>query len=262
MALDPKPSSPRTILITGAGSGIGRETARLFASRGWRVAAVDVNAGALAALVVDAGGSITPIVGDVSTRAGADAVVAAATSMTGGTLDCLFNCAGLLEMGPHHTIPRARIDSLIAVNVNGVLNCIDAALPALEATPGAHIVNMSSASAEYGTPELAAYSASKFFVRGLTEALNIEFEPLGIQVSAILVAYVRTPMVTDAQVQAASVAKSGVNVEPTAVAEIVWRAAHGDKVLWRVGRAAVLMHVLVRVLGPWVRGLYKKSSGY
>jgi NAD(P)-dependent dehydrogenase (short-subunit alcohol dehydrogenase family) len=152
----------KTILVTGAGSGIGRATARLFAARGWRIAAVDVNAAALDSLAVEIGPLVVKIVGDVSTREGADAVVAAATAVTGGGLDCLFNCAGLLEMGPHHSIPRARIDRLIAVNVNGVVNCIDAALPALRATPDACIVNMSSVSAEYGTPDLAAYSASKF----------------------------------------------------------------------------------------------------
>ena len=93
-------SALKTILVTGAASGIGRATTKLFASRGWRVVA-------------------------------ASAILAPAVAATGGTLDCLFNCAGLLEMGPHYSIPPKRVDHMLAVNINGVVNCIDAALPAL-----------------------------------------------------------------------------------------------------------------------------------
>lgn len=192
--------SPPSILITGAASGIGRATALLFAERGWRVLACDRHATALQAVASRGGAAIVPFVGDVSTREGAAALVEAAVHAAGGRLNCLFNCAGLLAMGPHPTIDPQRVDALMAVNVNGVVHCIDAALPALQATPGAHIVNMSSTSAEYGTPDLAVYSASKFFVRGLTEALNIEFAPLGIHVSSVVVAYVQTPMVQQAAV--------------------------------------------------------------
>lgn len=252
----------KTILITGAASGIGRKTAQLFVARGWNVAAVDVNSDALDQLAVVLGSRITPIVSDVRSREGAQAMVDAAIATTGGTLDCLFNCAGLLEMGPHIGIDPDRIDRMLAVNINGVVNCIDAAYPALASTPGAHIVNMSSTSAEYGTPDHAVYSASKFFVRGLTEALNIEFESADIQVSAILVAYVQTPMVNAAQTKAASVDKLGVKVTPEAVAEMVWQATHGNKVMWRVGTDATLLNLAVRVLGGRVRGLYKRLNGY
>jgi short-subunit dehydrogenase len=181
---------------------------------------------------------------------------------TGGTLDCLFNCAGLLEMGPHYSIPPKRVDHMLAVNINGVVNCIDAALPALRATSGAHIVNMSSAAAEYGMPDLAAYSASKFFVRGFTEALNIELEPLGIQVSAVLAAYVRTPMVTEAKVKAKSLTEASIRVGPEQVAEAVWKAAHGSKVLWRVGSDAFALNAASRIFGTSVRRFYKRISGY
>ena len=80
------------------------------------------------------------IVGDVGTRDSASAILASAVTATGGTLDCLFNCVGLLEMGPHYSIPPERVDHMLAVNVNGVVNCIDAALPTLRAKSSAHIV--------------------------------------------------------------------------------------------------------------------------
>lgn len=255
-------SKQKSILVTGAASGIGRETTHLFASRGWQVVAVDVNAEALKTLVSELGDSVTPIVGDVRTREGAKAIVNAATAQSGGTLDCLFNCAGLLEMGPHIEVPPAKIDRLIDVNIKGVTYCIDAAFAALAATPGSHIINMSSTSAEYGAPDHAMYSASKFFVRGLTEALNIEFEHHDIQVSAILVAYVQTPMVNDAQTKAAAVKKLGVKIKPQDVAETVWKAAHGNKVLWRIGVDAIALNIAVRLLGSSIRGIYKKLSSY
>ncbi len=252
----------KTLLVTGAASGIGRRTATLFVARGWRVAAADVDASALAQLASELGANLLPIAGDVRTRDGAQAIVDAATRASGGTLDGLFNCAGLLEMGPHHRIAPERIDRLIDVNVRGVLYCIDAAYAALARTPGAHIISMSSTSAEYGTPDHAVYSASKFFVRGLTEALNIEFEPAGIQVSAVLVAYVRTPMVEAASVMARTVDTLGVKITPEAVAETVWKAAHGQRVLWRVGADAVALNLVVRLLGSHARAVYKRLMGY
>lgn len=252
----------KTILVTGAASGIGRATALHFAARGWRVVACDIDAAGLGRLAPELGAHGRVVIGDVRSLEGATAMVAAATQASGGTLDCLFNSAGVINMGPHHSIPVDRTNLLIDVNVKGVVHCIDAAYSALARTPGAHIVNMSSTSAEYGTPDHAVYSASKFFVRGLTEALNIEFEPAGINVSAVLVAYVRTPLVLDAPVQARTVERLGVKVSPEQVAETVWRAAHGRRVLWRVGVDAHLLNLVVRLLGTRSRAVYRRLMGY
>lgn len=255
--------SGKSILITGAGSGIGRETARLFANRGWLVGAVDVATDAIAALAAEfPAGAIVPIVADVRTADGARAMVDALLAHTGGTLDVLFNCAGILRMGPFETIPPEDQRLTVDVNVTGVLAGLDAAFPALKRTPGAHVVSMSSTSAEYGTPDLAVYSASKFFVRGLTEALNIEWARHDINVSALLVAYVRTPMVLDASVKAKSVTTLGVKVTPQRVAESVWKAAHSNGSLHRVGIDAVVLDVVVRLLGRRVRGVYRMLTGY
>jgi NAD(P)-dependent dehydrogenase (short-subunit alcohol dehydrogenase family) len=255
-------AAPRSILVTGAASGIGRATTLLFAERGWRVLACDRHPQALQEVANAGGAAVHAIVGDLGTREGARAMVQAAVDAAGGRLDCLFNCAGLLAMGPHASIDPRRIDELIDVNAKGVVHCIDAALPALRATPGAHIVTMCSTSAEYGTPDLAVYSATKFFVRGLTEALNIEFEPLGIQVSAVLVSFVKTPMVTAADVKARSIDIIGVKADAQSVARTVWRAAHGNRTLWRVGKEAVAMGWAVRLLGGGARFLMRRVSGY
>ena len=251
--------SGRAIFITGAGAGIGAETARLFARNGWLVGASDVDAAALAALERELGAErVGTHVADVRDRASVAAALAAFMRRTGGRLDALFANAGVLFMGPHETITEAQKNLLVDVNVKGVINTIDAGFEYLKGTPGAHVVAMSSTSAEYGSPEHAVYSATKFFVRGLTEALNIEFRAHGIQVSAVYVAYVQTGMVFDAKVKPASIERLGVKVTPQQVASTVWKAVHGDRVHWRVGFDARLINFAVRLLGSGVAPVYRR----
>lgn len=249
----------RAIFITGAGAGIGAETARLFARNGWLVGASDVDAAALAALERELGAErVSTHVADVRDRASVAAALAAFMRRTGGRLDALFANAGVLFMGPHETITEAQKNLLVDVNVKGVINTIDAGFEYLKGTPGAHVVAMSSTSAEYGSPEHAVYSATKFFVRGLTEALNIEFRAHGIQVSAVYVAYVQTGMVFDAKVKPASIERLGVKVTPQQVAATVWKAVHGSRVHWRVGLDARLINLAVRLLGGGVAPVYRR----
>ena len=179
---------------------------------------------------------------------------------TGGRLDALFANAGVLFMGPDETITPAQKDLLVDVNVKGVIHTVDAGFPFLARTPGAHLVAMASTSAEYGSPEHAVYSATKFFVRGLTEALNIEYRAHDIQVSAIYVAYVQTGMVFNAPVQPASIERLGVKVPPQRVAATVWKAVHGNRAHWRVGMDARLVNFAVRLLGSAVAPIYRRIT--
>jgi NADP-dependent 3-hydroxy acid dehydrogenase YdfG len=249
---------PQSIFITGAAAGIGAETARLFARNGWRVGASDVNAVALESLQRELGAervSLHPA--DVRDRAAIEAALRDFTARTGGRLDALFANAGVLFMGPDETIAPAQKDLLVDVNVKGVIHAIDAGFPFLARTPGAHVVAMASTSAEYGSPQHAVYGATKFFVRGLTEALNIEYRDHGIQVSAIYVAYVQTGMVFDAKVKPASIERLGVKIPPQRVAATVWKAVHGDRVHWRVGFDARMINLAVRLLGAGVAPIYR-----
>jgi len=252
-------SDAKSIFITGAGAGIGAETARLFARNGWFVGASDVNEMALEALRRELGGERVSLhVCDVRDRVSVAAAVRDFAARTNGRLDTVFANAGVLFMGPDETITPAQKDLLVDVNVKGVIHTIDAAFPFLKETPAAHVVAMASTSAEYGSPQHAVYGATKFFVRGLTEALNIECRAHDIQVSAIYVAYVQTGMVFDAAVKPASIDRLGVKIPPRRVAQAVWKAAHGNRVHWRVGLDAQLINFAVRLLGAGVAPIYAR----
>lgn len=255
--------STSCILITGAGSGIGRATAALFAARGWTVGAFDVDDEALAGLSGPAGDQriFTQHV-NVAEPDSVEAGFAAFGERTGQRLDVLFNCAGILEIGPFESVSLQRHAQIIDVNFKGLMHCTRVAFPFLQRTPGAQVINMSSASAGYGTPDLATYSATKFAVRGLTEALNIEWARHGILVCDIMPPYVDTPMVRNAH-HTASLDRMGVNLTPETVAEAVWSAVGSRRVHHLVGRQYRLMSALLSLFPASLnRRLVRTLTGY
>ena len=173
----------RSIFVTGAAAGIGRATAVLFARRGWLVGLYDVDEAGLARVAAEIGESAT-VRGrlDVADPRAFEPAIAAFGDRTGGRMDVLFNCAGILRMGAFDAIPIAEYERQVAINVLGPIYGIRAALPLLARGERPAIVTMSSASAQYGVPEMAVYSATKFFVRGLTEALELELSARGVRV--------------------------------------------------------------------------------
>ncbi len=242
-----------SIIITGAASGIGRATAELFHNKGWTVGLADMDAVGLERLhaTMDKNRSCT-LQMNVTDEESVKGAFEKFKAFQGSTLDVMFNCAGILRMGDNESISLQDQHRILQINVNGILNCNHYALPMLKRSQQAHIVSMSSASAVYGIPQLAVYSASKHAVRALTESLNIELESQGIVVSDIMVPYVKTPMVQQASKQAASVEKNGVKVTAEDVARAVWKAAHGNKVHWQVSPAMYLL-TLVNWLLPFNR---------
>nr|WP_240393965.1 SDR family NAD(P)-dependent oxidoreductase [Corynebacterium lactis] len=113
-----------------------------------------------------------------------------------GRLDVLINNAGILYGTPFEEGSFEQDSALVDVNVKGVLFGSRAALPYLKSSRG-QLVNICSASAIYGTPDMATYSATKFAVRGITEALEVEWEPFGIDVKAVWPLYAATGMLDD-----------------------------------------------------------------
>ncbi|RVW09980.1 SDR family oxidoreductase [Prescottella agglutinans] len=185
-----------TVFITGAAAGIGRATALAFAARGCVVGAYDVDDEGLASLreeIVARGGRARTGLLDVTDLDGWRARLAEFT--TDGRLDVLVNNAGVLSSGPFEDIPVDAHRRMLDINVGGTINGLLAAFPYLKRTPGAQVVNLGSASAIYGQPELATYGATKFAVRGLTEALDLEWSAHDIRVIDMWPLFVRTGMV-------------------------------------------------------------------
>lgn len=230
----------KSILVTGAASGIGLAAAQRFAAQGWRVGMADVNMEALRRQASMVEGQVETLAMDV-TDAGSVERALATFCRDGQSLDVLLNSAGILEMRCFGETPLQRLQQIVDVNLMGVIHCIHAALPHLSKTSKmARVITMGSASGIYGIPEEAVYSATKFAVRGLTEALNIELEGQNVWVCDVMVAYVKTPMIEQAERVAKSVDLLGFSALPEEVAEVIWQAANEQRVHWHVGGADVM----------------------
>jgi Short-chain alcohol dehydrogenase of unknown specificity len=258
----------KAIFITGGGSGIGRATARHFAERGWFVGLADVNAQGIdetAAHLPE--GAASRHIMDVRDRDQWQKALADFAAASEGRLDVLFNNAGIGTGGPFIDMPPAEADRLIAINFGGVVNGIYSALPLLRATPGSTILNTGSASGFYGVAGLALYSATKFAVRGLTEALEIEFAKYGIKVCSLMPGFIDTPLLdqvsADSNEPARSrLAASGFEIVPVErVAEAAWEAVHGSRVHVTVGKMARRLSRLARFFPGLIAKQSKKMDG-
>ena len=253
----------KTIFITGAASGIGAATARKFHAQGWFVGLYDLNPAPLAELQRSLGTENSCFMAlDVRDREAVAAAMDHFGAHSGGRMNLLFNCAGIIGIGPFEDLRLEDHLRTAEVNFQGVLNCTFLAFPLLKATPGARVVSMSSASARYGTPDFASYSASKFAVRGLTEALNIEWRRHGIVVSDIMPPFVNTPMIQNGPASK-SFERMGIRLRPEQVAEVVWKAARGNKVHYPVGLQFKLLNALSAVSPDWLtRRVMRWIGGY
>jgi NAD(P)-dependent dehydrogenase (short-subunit alcohol dehydrogenase family) len=171
---------------------------------------------------------------DVADRADYAAALKAFGEKTGGTMDVLFNNAGIGRGGPFADQPWEDVMALVNVNFVGVLNGIHLALPLLKATKNSLCFTTSSSSATYGMANIAVYSATKHAVKGLTEALAIEFKPFGIRAADTLPGLIDTPILPDEAKTRAPADGMFRLIQPTEVAEAVWAAYTTDKIHWYV----------------------------
>jgi NAD(P)-dependent dehydrogenase (short-subunit alcohol dehydrogenase family) len=235
----------QAIFITGAASGIGRAMAQKFAAEGWFCGLADVNEAGLAetAALLPSGQSFVVRL-DVREPAAWSSALAAFDTASQGGFCVLANNAGIARGGPFEAVSAADHDQLIDINFRGVVNGCQAALPFLKGKPGAAILNTGSASGIYGAAGLAVYSATKFAVRGLTEALDLEFAPIGIKVRSIMPSFIDTPLLAVGISGSNRTARDGVvgmGLEFTpveVVAERAFAALQGDKVHTLVGKTA------------------------
>jgi NAD(P)-dependent dehydrogenase (short-subunit alcohol dehydrogenase family) len=223
----------KNILITGAASGIGKATAIFFKRKGWQVGLLDKDGQALQALSVQLSGAWFKAL-DVTDYDAVQDAVSDFALLNQGKLNALFNCAGVLHMGCFEKLSPQQHQQTFAINVEGLSNVVYAAFPFLRDTPRARVINMSSAAAVYGTPHLASYSASKFAVRGLTEALNLEWRAYDIWVCDLMPAFVKTPS-TNQVVVAPVVQRLGVDLIAEDIALAAWNTINSYKVHHTVG---------------------------
>ncbi len=184
----------RAAIISGASSGIGAATARAPGREGMRLVLCARRADRLTEVASEAralGGQAIVVPGDVRDRASIDDLIAR-TLAEYGQIDVLFNNAGLGRLGWLEQIDPADVRLQIDVNLLGAIDAAQAVLPHMLRRRGGHIINMGSLAGLIASPAYAAYAATKFGLRGFTEALHREVAPWGVQVSGVYPAGVET----------------------------------------------------------------------
>lgn len=184
----------KRILLTGAAGGIGRLLSRLLVARGARLGLVDRDQAAVTALAKDfAASHILALSGDITREADRAGIVARMHEAFGG-MDLLINLAGILDFKRFQESDPAMIQRILQVNVEAPMQLARAVLPQMIAQGGGRIVNVGSMFGSIGFPGFAVYSASKFALRGFSQALRRELAGTGVGVTYISPRAVKTPL--------------------------------------------------------------------
>ncbi|MDE2435442.1 MAG: SDR family oxidoreductase [Sphingomonadales bacterium] len=254
----------KAMFITGGGSGIGRAVAQRFGREGWFVGIADINEGGAretAAMLPTGASSVHKL--DVRDRHAWDEALAAFAAAAGGRIDAVFNNAGIPLGGNLADNTPAEIERCLDINLKGVLFGAQAAYPWLKASaPGSCLLNTASAAGIYGTPGASVYSATKFGVRALTEALDGEWAGGGIKVASLMPAFIDTPLLDHTANQGSNqgirqnVTEAGLEITPVGeVADAAWNAVHGKALHTRVGKTAHRLAFAAR----WLPGKLRKE---
>jgi len=189
----------KVAIITGAGSGIGRAAAIMFAREGAKVVAADWQEGGgqkTAELIKQRGGEAIFVKTDVSRAGDAEKLIKQSLKKF-GRVDILFNNAGIVAMGALHETPEEEWDKIINVNLKGVFLCSKAVIPQMLKQGKGKIVNTSSIAGLIGFDQLGAYCASKGGIIALTREMALEYGPKKINVNCIAPGVIKTAMTKD-----------------------------------------------------------------
>ncbi|MGI5530611.1 SDR family NAD(P)-dependent oxidoreductase [Streptomyces syringium] len=226
--------SSRVVAVTGAGTGIGRATARAFAAEGARVVAIGRRAEPLKETA--AGDErITPLAADITAEDGPERIVRAVLE-THGRLDVLVNNAGIVRGGPLGTLTPETITAQLATNLIAPVLLTQAALPLLE-TAGGVIVNVSTSVGQRAWPGSSLYAATKTALELLTRSWAVELAPRGIRVAAVAPGAIDTPI------------GEHQGLTPEAMAAVrEWQLAHTP--LGRIGRPEEVAWAITQLASP------------
>jgi len=246
----------KIVVITGAGSGIGRATALAFAKQGARIAACDIDQARLDGLATALGERALLVRKvDVADRAQVQAFADEVHAQVSAA-DVIVNNAGVAIGGTFLETSLDDWDWLLGINVKGVVHGCHYFIPKMVARgQGGHVVNISSILGIYAAPNVAAYVASKFAVRGLSQSLRTELEPHKIGVTAICPGMINTQIVADGRMNAhitdlkskvmATFARRGA--PPEIVAREILAAVRTNPAVRAVGRDAMVIAALARM---------------
>lgn len=255
----------RTVVLTGAGSGIGRELALLCARRGAHLALCDIDEQGLAetaASIQALGCEVVTQRVDVAEAAEMDAFARVARDRFGAA-DLLVNNAGVGLVGGFLDTGLKDWDWLVSINLMGVVHGCSAFLPAMVERGGGHLVNLSSAAGVLANPQLSAYSATKFAVFGLSETLRLEMRPHGIGMTVVCPGVINTNITTSTPIRGGGDAdrrrermvaiyrKRGYTAER--VARNILRAVDRNKSVAPIAAEAHLSYWLSRMAPPAAR---------
>jgi NAD(P)-dependent dehydrogenase (short-subunit alcohol dehydrogenase family) len=222
------------VVVTGAGTGIGRATARAFAAEGAHVLAIGRRAEPLHETAAGHG-PITPLAADITADGEPERIVRAVMEVH-GRLDVLVNNAGIVRSGTLGALTQETIESQVATNLIAPILLAQAALPALERSGGI-IVNVSTSVGQRGWPGSSVYAATKTALETLTRSWAVELAPRGVRVVAVAPGAIDTPIGRH----------QGLTPERmTAVRE--WQLAHTP--LGRIGRPEEIAWAITQLAAP------------
>ncbi|MEW4448592.1 SDR family oxidoreductase [Qipengyuania sp. JC766] len=259
----------KAIFITGGASGIGRAIARKFANEGWFVGLGDVDASGMAETERLLGSSdCFSLRFDVRDRAEWDGALDAFSKAAGDRIDVVANNAGVPLGGSLDENSVAEIERCLDINLKGALFGAQASLPHLrKSAPGSCLLTTSSAAGIYGTAGASVYSATKFGVRAMTEALDGEWAEFGIKVRSLMPSFIDTPLLEHAPNAGSNeairtrVTDAGLEITPVEeVAEAAWRAVHGNELHTKVGKTARRLAFASRWMPGRVRKMVRANT--